>query len=364
MPQVHSKQRLLDQDPSAFSKNSRYMASLKFTEGSVRRMNALNTTDKRLAKIQVNYFERNADISLKKYEKARLRLIDKMQKHLAYKLVLKRHRIAKAKDYKKALDGNYSYHALHYEINDMMNFIQPDVVRERKARALINENRRRYDGLLRKNAEQSAILFPMKKTWEAFDFSKIKTKEERKDNEDEKTPDEAPGGTTGISTLPKLDPRRGRALVRRIIEEPQSRKGSKPGSPKPLSRSPTKTQGITMSMMKKQKSFLENQKSLVELDNSETEVQAIDASKETDTVAAKGILKTPENRTDELKENLRHSISLPPIQTKGNDKKLKKRNSVAKLENISSASENSKVKLPVLKLNKRPQASEEITVQG
>ena len=330
----------------------------------MRRMNALNTTDKRLAKIQINYFERNADISLKKYEKARLRLVEKIQKHLAYKLVLKRHRIAKAKDYKKALDGNYSYHALHYEINDMTNFIQPDAVRERRARALINENRRRYDGLLRKNAEQSAILFPMKKTWEAFDFSKIKTKEEGKDVGDENAPDEVPDEAKGVSTLPKLDPRRGRMLARRIIEEPESRKGSKPGSPKPLSRSPTKTQGITMNMMKKQKSFLENQKSLIEIENSETEVQAVDASKETDTDNLKGLVEPRVNRTDDLKENLRHSISLPPIENKGNATKLKKRNSVAKLENISNGGENSKVKLPALKMNKRRQSLQEVTTRG
>ena len=326
----------------------------------MRRMNALNTTDKRLAKIQINYFERNADISLKKYEKARHRLIDKFQKYQAYKLVLKRHRIAKAKDYKKALNGNYSYHALHYEIDDMVNFIQPDVVRERKARALINENRRRYEGLLRKNAEQSAILFPMKRRWEAFDFSKLKTTEgsEEKDK-DESTPDKDKGQTS----LPKLDPRRGRLLARRIIEEPESRKGSKPGSPaKLLSRSPTKTQGITMSMMKKQKSFLENQKSFlenqtsnVEMNSIKTEVQTLDTQRQTDTESIKGILKTPETKRDDSKDSLqRHSISLPPIQKNENDAKPKKRNSVANVENISSLSGNSKLKLPALKMSKLP----------
>ena len=332
-------------------------------------MNALNTMDKRLSKIQMNYFERNADIQMKKYERARNRIIDKMQKTLAYKLVLKRHKIAKAKDYKKALNGNYSYHALHYEINDMMNYIRPDVLRERRARALIDENRRRYDGLLRKNSEQCAIIFPMKKTWEAFDFSKIKTKEEEKGDEDEK-----PQGETSISSLPKVDPRRGRILGRRIIDEPESRKGSKPGSPKPPSRSPAKTQGITMNMMKKQKSFLENQKSFLEnqekttqIENTGTEFQVSDTSKQTGTATVKGILKSAENKTENSKENVEKSISLPPIKTKGGATKFMKSKHEgisAKLETTSSTRENPKVKLPALKMKKRPPAWEEVTVQG
>ena len=355
MPQVHNKARVLDQDSSAFSKNSRFMASLKFSEGSLRRMKAQNVLDQHTSRIEMRYFERHADIQQKKYERARQRIIEKAQKHIAYKLVLMQHSIAKAKDYKKALDVDYSYHALHYKVNNMLQRIQPDVVRERQARALINQNRKRYESLLRKNSETCAIIFPMKKTWEAFDFSKIKTKADSQDEDAKST-----GGSV-ISPLPKIDPRKGQ-LRRRIIEEPTSKPSS---SSKPIS---AKRQGITMNMMRKQKSFLENQEKVTQVIDPSAQESEIDnnpdAANNNESRLSGAIKETNDHKdkTDDDKTD-ENTLVLPPLELNPGGSKFMKRKGSGintKLMNLSlnpkmsGVGMNPKIKLPALKMNKAP----------
>ena len=322
-------------------------------------MNAQNTLDQRLTKIQMKYFERHADIQQKKYERARNRIIGNAQKHLAYKLVLKQHRIAKAKDYKKALDGNYSFHALHYEVNDMVQFIRPDLVRERRARALINENRKQYESLLKKNAETCAIIFPMKKTWEAFDFSKIKT---RGDNDDDDAKSQS--GESVVSPLPKLDLRKGQ-LRRRIIEEPSS----KPGSSKPVS--PAKRQGITMNMMKKQKSFIENQEKVTQIQdeavqNAAGENNSSEVNEDETQISNTDNQMDKKDKTDDDKSD-KKTLILPPLETKrGAPKFMKpkgtginsKLRSLSLHPKMSGVGMNPKIKLPALKMKKAPVLSE------
>ena len=352
-------------------------------------MNALNTMDQRLTKIELKYFERHADIQLKKYERARNRIVGKLQKHIAYKMVLKQHSIAKAKNYKKALDGNYSFQALHYEVNDMMHQIQPDVVRERRARALIDVNRQRYETLLRKNQENCAILFPMKKTWEAFDFTKIKTKGDKDDDE------KSQGGESTVSPLPKIDPRRGKlAIRRRIIEEPESRPHSKspshvlspsqsksPALSKPnSSKSVTMNmsgirQGITMNMMKKQKSFIENQEKITQIDESAVQGHQVgDISNETEHLNDR-VLKSDDEKINATSDTTESTLTLPPIKPKqkqGVSKFMKPKGAgiTSKFGNLSlnpkmsGVGMNPKLKLPSLKMKQGQPPREEIAAQG
>ncbi|KAL3851602.1 hypothetical protein ACJMK2_015339 [Sinanodonta woodiana] len=163
MPQVYNKQQLLNQDSGVFGKNSRYMATIRLTEARVRRINVMNRLEQTLNKIHISYFEKCADMQRRKLENAEHRIKERLWKNIAYKYVLKRHSIAEASDYRKALNGNYSSGAMKQEITQMVDWMQPEKVRKRNAKALIEENRQRYQSIICDNINRANVMFPQKK---------------------------------------------------------------------------------------------------------------------------------------------------------------------------------------------------------
>jgi hypothetical protein len=377
MPQVQSKAHAYD-TASAFGKNSRFMASLRFTDRSLRRVNVLNSLEHSFTKKKLDFLERDSNVQRLKYERIKNRLVDNLQKRLAYKMVLKNHSISEAKDYSQALDKKYTYTAFKGEVKNMLIHMRPERIRERKARSLIHENQNSYDNIIFQNSQKFNKLFPEKKTW--------LSRRARLLLEEQSKQQEAVKETTPLPTRERNARKSLATLRRRIITLDDSKPNSPLKLPKTPALSPTKTptlskppsshsrmtnkrQEISMSMMKKQKSFIDNKemtnedliirmesrmKSLQVDDteeNSETKDENnndIETYKESETVVT---FKTIDNVTanNKSKADDKTESFLPPIvkqpqpQQKANQPNLKNKTP-------------RDAKLPVLKMSKTVKA--------
>ncbi|XP_062579791.1 uncharacterized protein LOC134241788 [Saccostrea cucullata] len=160
MPQVHNRSLTLNMDSSAFNKNSRFMSTIRMTQGAKRKIRAFNTVENRLKKYQINFYNRHAEIQRYQMERKKEKVREVMKKRDAYKKVIANHPIAESPDYKKALEDRYDAHALRHEIKQMLSYIEPDKIRERNARTLIDVNKKRYDEILNRNRKSILELFP------------------------------------------------------------------------------------------------------------------------------------------------------------------------------------------------------------
>ncbi|XP_061179149.1 uncharacterized protein LOC133187764 [Saccostrea echinata] len=184
MPQVHNRSLTLNMDSSAFNKNSRYMSTIRMTQGAKRKIRAFNTVENRLKKFQINFYNRHAEIQRYQMERKKEKVRDLMKKRDAYRKVIANHPIAASPDYKKALEDRYTAHALRHEIKQMLSYIEPDKIRERNARTLVDVNKKRYDEILNRNRKSILELFPPpveKKVEYESDFES--------DSEDEEPPE-------------------------------------------------------------------------------------------------------------------------------------------------------------------------------
>lgn len=168
MPQVHNKKLSMEVDTSAFGKNSRYMSSLKYSEGTKRRIKAFNKVEHRLNRYKVRYYNRHAEIYRNRHKREQLELVNNLKRTIAYKLVCRKNSITNTTDYYKALNKNYSQFALRHEIDHMMTYMEPEKVRERKADALIDENRKLYQSLLQRNRKSIDLICPPKQKWRGY----------------------------------------------------------------------------------------------------------------------------------------------------------------------------------------------------
>lgn len=188
MPQVHNRSLTLSMDSSAFNKNSRFMSTIRMTEGAKRKIRAFNTVENRLKKIQLNFYDRHAEIERYQMERKKEKVLDVMKKRNAYKMVIANHPIANSPDYQKALEDTYTAHALRHEIKKMINYIEPDKVRERNAKNLVTENKKRYDEILNRNRKSIVELFPPPSQKKMDDYES----DFESDSEDEEPPEEVP----------------------------------------------------------------------------------------------------------------------------------------------------------------------------
>lgn len=265
MPQVQNKAFCYDTS-SAFGKNSRFMASLRFTDRSLQRVNVLNALENRFTKKKLDFLERETYIQRSKYERIKNRLVDNLQKRLAYKMVLKKHSISNAPDYSEALDKRYTYTAFKGEVKSMLKYMKPERMRERKARSLLHENQNSYDNIIFQNTQKFNRLFPEKKTWLSRRARLLLEEQSKQEAVKESTP---------LPTRERNARKSLATLRRRIITLDDSKPSSPMKLPKTPAISPTKTpslskppssqsrmtnrrQEISMSMMKKQKSFIDN----------------------------------------------------------------------------------------------------------
>lgn len=362
MPQVHNKALSYD-TTTAFGKNSRYMASLRFTEKSLRRVNVLNSLENRLSKKKLDYYERDAQINTFKLERIKNRLVDNLQKRMAYKLVLKNHSISKAKDYQKALDQKYTLTALHSEVKNMINYMNPARVRERNARSLLHEQKNNYDNLIFQNTQKFNKLFPEKKTWMS---RRVREMLEQQAAEELKEP-------TPLPTRERNAKKSLATLRRRIITLDDSKPSSPLKVPKTPAMSPIKTpslskppsqsnsrlakrQEISMSMMKKQKSFIEGREMTKEdiIVAMESKMNSLSVEDKTEKTITKDI-----NNNDMTKENVKIDVKfeseektdekkksfLPPIANEA--QRVNKPNQL----NLQTKTPE-RLKLPALKMSK------------
>lgn len=188
MPQVHNRSLTLSMDSSAFNKNSRFMSTIRMTEGAKRKIRAFNTVENRLKKIQLNFYDRHADIERYQMERKKEKVLDVMKKRNAYKMVIANHPIANSPDYQKALEDTYTAHALRHEIKKMIHYIEPDKVRERNAKNLVTENKKRYDEILNRNRKSIVELFPPPSQKKMDDYES----DFESDSEDEEPPEVEP----------------------------------------------------------------------------------------------------------------------------------------------------------------------------
>lgn len=255
MPQVYNKSLSYD-NSTGIGQNSRYMASVRFTEMSLRRVNVINSLQNNLTQKKLDNFDRHLNNQIIYFERIKHRLVDDLHTRLAYKMVLKNHNISQAKDYHKALDERHTFGALHNEVKDMMQVLKPAYIRARKAKALANETKQLYNNIVFQNTHKFNQLFPEKKTW----VSRCQGQNENDANKQ--------------STLSifECNAKRGIAAIRRQVITVDY---SKPNVPQNISSSPDitpaktssinksqssnsrKIQEISMYMMKKQKSFTE-----------------------------------------------------------------------------------------------------------
>ena len=150
-------------DANAFGKTSRFMAAIRVTEGSRRKIRALNTVENRLKRIRLRFYGRHNEIDMRKRDRDKLRMEDDLKLVLAAKIVAEQRSISKASDYHKALNTNYSWETVKKNNKHMVNYMEPDRVRERKAQALIDENRQRYQSILKRNRNSIDVLCPVYK---------------------------------------------------------------------------------------------------------------------------------------------------------------------------------------------------------
>lgn len=279
MPQVRSNA------VNNTGKDSRYMTSLRFTEKALRRVNVLNALENRLNAKKVNFFQSDSAYKVKRLDRVRERLEGNLKKRMAYKLVLKTNHFSDEKDYQKALNKRYSFQAFHNDVKEMMKLMKPDLVRQRKSKLMLIENRLKYDILLNQNRQRFNKLVPEARTWiprhlkaqyEAEQRERERLEKEREQAaqnvvEDRSkrglatlrrriiTIDSAPNSPTkspAIKTPALKTPTLKTPVAKTPIDRTQSPVKT-PSIGKPPSHSPVKRQGITMTMMKKQKSFME-----------------------------------------------------------------------------------------------------------
>ncbi|KAK3102551.1 hypothetical protein FSP39_012141 [Pinctada imbricata] len=184
MPQVHNKS--LAMETSLFGKNSRFMSTLRMSEGSKRKIRAFNTVESRLNRFKINYYARHADIQLNKRKREKDHILEAIKKRNAYKFVIRNHRFTDSKDYKKSLDDRYNAHALRFEIRDMMKFMKPDRIRERNAHVLIEENRKRYDKIIDRNRNSIQEICPEITKKYSYDDSEDEFESDSEDEEEKK----------------------------------------------------------------------------------------------------------------------------------------------------------------------------------
>lgn len=294
MPQVHNKSL----NDTAFGKDSRYMSSLRFSDKTLRRVNVLNALENRLNTKKVNFFQRDSAYKVRKLDRVKERLVDNTNKRMAYKLVLKTNSFSEIKDKQKALNKRYSFTAFHNEVKEMMRFMKPELVRERKSKLLSIENRLKYEIVLSQNRQKFNKLVPEKRTWiprhmqaiyEAEEKERQRKERERQEEEAKKAKDDR--GKRGLATLRRRiitidstpnSPTKSPAIKTPVLKTPTLKtpmktpreRTTKTPSKTPLPRTPSpvktpsivkqpsqanllKPQGITMNMMKKQKSFIE-----------------------------------------------------------------------------------------------------------
>jgi len=259
--------------------NSRYMAQMRFTDVTMRRMQVINALEGRAASRRVAFMERETNKKFDRFNRMKVRLTDNLTKRMAYKLVLKTQTFSAIKDKKMALDKRYTKEAFHNDIKLMMKKMKPEVLRERKAKLLVDESRLKFENIMLQNRQKFNRLYPEKITWYPR-YTNIEV--------ENKTPDE-PEVSSATRRQNEVDVKRKQSLAtlrRRVISIdsapasptklppiPATRESVVPSAPTP--RSPVKTpaianpadkgrvvtnkrQGITMSMMKRQQSFLEN----------------------------------------------------------------------------------------------------------
>ena len=187
MPQVHNK--AIAMENSVMGKNSRFMSTIRVSEGSKRKIRAFNTVETRLNRFRLNFYARHAEIQRYKRIRERDAVLETIKKRNAYRLVIKNHSVTNCKDYKKALEDRYTAHALRFEIRDMLKFMKPDRVRERNARERIEENRELYNKVIERNRESVRTLFPEEKQWRRKYYEDSEDEFES-DSEDEKEEEE------------------------------------------------------------------------------------------------------------------------------------------------------------------------------
>lgn len=380
MPQVHNKLKSFDAS-TAFGKNSHFMNSLRFTEKSLHKVKVLNAVENKLIKKKLDFFERERINDNWKHQRIRNRLVNNLQKRIAYKFVLKNHSIINAKDYRKALDEKYTLFALHNEVNKMRDYLRPDRVRERNAKALVHENKNMFDNVVFQNRGKFNRLFPEKKTWIPRINGKLPELEPVI-----KEPEPTPLPTRERKAKKSL------ALLRRRIitlddskpnspvKEPRASNMSSPLrtpsvaiQPPSVSPSFPKRQEISMTMMKKQKSFIEGKEKsallsedvevIKEMESKIRKMSVEDANSETvkddnnnEIKIEKENVQISKGSEEPIKEDVseysarstkRKNSLLPPIESK------KHPSSNEKTEPKTKRSE--PVKLPSLKLSKKGQ---------
>ena len=216
MPQVHNRSLTLSMDSSAFNKNSRFMSTIRMTEGAKRKIRAFNTVENRLTKIRLNFYNRHEDIQRYQLERKKQTVLEGAKKRNAYKMVVANHSISKSPDYHKALDDTYTAHALRHEIKKMLNYIEPNKVRERNARNLVNENKKRYDEILSRNRKSIVELFPPPGQKKPTDYES----DFESDSEDEEPPEVSP---RKIQQARPMLPFRRQGVTRAFIMEKNAR---------------------------------------------------------------------------------------------------------------------------------------------
>ncbi|XP_033746286.1 uncharacterized protein LOC117331589 [Pecten maximus] len=198
MPQVHNKKLTMMADSSAFNKNSRFMSTMRMTDGSKKRIRAFNYVENKLTRIKLKFFDRHAEIDIRRRERERQAVMDSLKRTLAYKLVVEKHNVTNAPDYQKALNDNYSSTALRHDIKHMIQYMEPEKVRERKAKALINETRQRYNTIIQRNKNSLDLICPPKRT-SRFLFDEDLLNKKKDDEEESRAPSTA--GPSGAGSI-------------------------------------------------------------------------------------------------------------------------------------------------------------------
>lgn len=369
-------------DTSGLGRDSRYMACVRFSDQYIRRVNVLNALENRIERKHVNIFEHESGQNIQKIERIKQRLNDSIRKRLAYKLVLKTQTFSAIPDKKTALNKRYTSTAFQNDVREMLMYIKPDRIRERKAKLLHKENRLRYDILLNQNRQKFNRLYPEKIAWRGR-FGELQ-EEEKKEEEKAPTP------------VPTVDDKRKQSLAtlrRRIISI-----DSAPQSPRKLptiysptkvlsagylspSKSPVKTpllskppsqsgtarrQEITMGFMKRQKSYLETQ----ELSTPGGDKVTLELKSDDRTVGGKisepVVDKSNNNKAEGIDEN-NNVVEVPksgiPESTNISKKRVKTQqdlvlppipsNKAPKFPTTPKQSEHKPLKLPALKMTNK-----------
>ncbi|XP_052781389.1 uncharacterized protein LOC128217957 [Mya arenaria] len=293
-------------DDSPLGPNSRYMAALRFSDKTFRGVNVINAQEKRITGKKINFLQNEFRHKVHKLDRIQFRLNQNQTKRLAYRLVLKTQTFSSIKDQKKALSKRYTADAFQNDIKEMIRFMKPNLVRERKTKIMMMESRLKYDNLLNQSRNRFNRLCPEKRTWRpGYGAYNEEDTTEQTEPEEEIEPtmeqhrerkrlqslatlrrrnisiDSAPSSparlppirsptkaaSAGITSPVKTPGRTPRGLSSSPAKTPGRSSREHSGSPvkttsirQPQTFGATgggKRQGITMSMMKRQQSFLD-----------------------------------------------------------------------------------------------------------